>query len=26
MCAAELPLSPLNRLAGLSAFARARKP
>ena len=26
MCAAELPLLPINRLAGLSAFVLARKP
>ena len=26
MCAAELPLFPINRLAGLSAFVLARKP
>jgi hypothetical protein len=26
ICAAELPLFPLNRLAGLSAFVLARKP
>ncbi len=25
-CAAELPLLPINRLAGLSAFVLARKP
>ena len=25
-CAAELPLFPINRLAGLSAFVLARKP
>jgi len=26
ICAAELPLFPINRLAGLSAFVLARKP
>jgi hypothetical protein len=26
VCAAELPLLPINRLAGLSAFVLARKP
>jgi hypothetical protein len=26
VCAAELPLFPVNRLAGLSAFVLARKP
>jgi hypothetical protein len=26
VCAAELPLLPVNRLAGLSAFVLARKP
>ena len=26
VCAAELPLFPINRLAGLSAFVLARKP
>ena len=26
VCAAELPLFPFNRLAGLSAFVLARKP